>query len=359
MHIEPRTRSAPLPLVGRGWGWGSELEDAFRATTATPTPPAFAALRRATLPTRGRVRPSSPLVLIAFHQTCSNRRIPAAQRSPLRLVEAGKADIDGADGIDLEGDDILARLDRERRHHRPGDDDFSAAQPLAEGREHIGDVAHDADPLPGIGLRIAGARELASTPNDAASEAVRGAAGARRSAATQHHVALIDVAAENALRILRRRGEIDDLDRRRDAGDRGPGGLMVGAGGNVAADVHGDFRLGHGLDPAGKRYASSRLNARIARQKSHQRSGDVEALEHRRRGEAHLPAQRRVAGVKTLAPQLELRPHAAYDARILPEIHDQPSVALRSYPIGAKLRTCPGRSAARSDALQTRDRRGL
>src|SRR5262249_21692585 len=78
-----------------------------------------------------------------------------------------------------------------------------------------------------------------------------------------------------------------------------------------AADVHGDFRLGHGLDPAGKRYASSRLNARIARQKSHQRSGDVEALEHRRRGEAHLPAQRRVAGVKTLAPQLELRPGSA------------------------------------------------
>src|SRR5262245_21541315 len=89
---------------------------------------------------------------------------------------------------------------------------------------------------------------------------VRGAAGARRSAAIEHHVALIDVAAENTLGILGRRGEIDDLDRRRDAGDRGLGGLMVGAGGNVAADVHGDFGLGHGLDPAGKRYASSRLN---------------------------------------------------------------------------------------------------
>src|SRR5262249_40992543 len=164
--------------------------------------------------------------------------------------------------------------------------------------------------------------ELACAPNDAAGEAVRGAAGARRSAAIEHHVALIDVAAENALGILGRRGEVDDLDRRRDAGDRGLGGLIVGAGGNVAADVHGDFRLGPGLDPAGKRYASSRLNARIARQKSQQRSGDVEALEHRRRGEAHLPAQRRVAGVKTLAPQLELRPHAAHDARILPEIHD-------------------------------------
>src|SRR5215472_16106400 len=33
----PRTRSAPLPLVGRGWGWGSVLVHAFRATTATLT----------------------------------------------------------------------------------------------------------------------------------------------------------------------------------------------------------------------------------------------------------------------------------------------------------------------------------
>src|SRR5258706_9104613 len=51
--IRPQTRCAPLPLVGRGWGWGSVLVHALRATTTTPTPPAFAALRRATLPTRG------------------------------------------------------------------------------------------------------------------------------------------------------------------------------------------------------------------------------------------------------------------------------------------------------------------
>src|SRR6516165_4320589 len=252
---------------------------------------------------------------------------------PSGLELADKADRDARDRIDLEGDGVLARLDRERRHHRPGDDDFSAAQPLAEGREHIGDVAHDGDPLPGIGLRIAGAREFASAPNDAAREAIRRAAGARRPGAIEHHVALVDVAAENALGVFRRRGEIDDLDRRRDARDRGLGGLMVGAGGNVAPHVNGDFRLGHGLDPAGKRYASSRLNAGIARQKSHQRSGDVEAFEHRRRGEAHLPAQWRVAGSKTLAPQRELRPHAAYDSRILPEIHDT-RLVLNDIPLG-------------------------
>src|SRR5262249_19412303 len=95
---------------------------------------------------------------------------------------------------------------------------------------------------------------------------------------------------------------------------------------NALSEVHGDARIDHGLDPAGKRYASARLNARIARQKSHQRSGDAQALEHRRRGEAYLPAQWRVAGSKTLAPQLELRPHAAYDSRILPEIHDPISI---------------------------------
>src|SRR5262249_12863123 len=106
---------------------------------------------------------------------------------------------------------------------------------------------------------------FASAPDDAAREAIRRAAGARRPGAIEHHMALIDVAAENALGILGRRGEIDDLDRRRDAGDRGLGGLMVGAGGDVAGDVDGDFGLGPGLDPGGERYVSSRLNAGIVR----------------------------------------------------------------------------------------------
>ena len=46
------------------------------------------------------------------------------------------------------------------------------AQPLAEPREHIGHVAHDIDPLAGIGLRIAGARELGSAADDAAGETI-------------------------------------------------------------------------------------------------------------------------------------------------------------------------------------------
>src|SRR5215831_8105276 len=48
---EQRTRSAPLPLVGRGWGWGSMLGTRLVHHCTTPT--RLAAL--ATLPTRGRV----------------------------------------------------------------------------------------------------------------------------------------------------------------------------------------------------------------------------------------------------------------------------------------------------------------
>ena len=43
-HCEPRTRSAPLPLAGRGWGWGS-----MRAARSSPSsrPPSL------TLPRKG------------------------------------------------------------------------------------------------------------------------------------------------------------------------------------------------------------------------------------------------------------------------------------------------------------------
>src|SRR5215467_12239513 len=41
---------------GEGLGVGVVVRYASRATTTTPTTPAFAALRRATLPTRGRVK---------------------------------------------------------------------------------------------------------------------------------------------------------------------------------------------------------------------------------------------------------------------------------------------------------------
>jgi len=198
-------------------------------------------------------------------------------------------------------------FDCNRRHHRAGDDDFSAAQPLAESREHVRDVPHDVDPFAGIGLRIAGAREFAPATQDPANETVRCAAGARRRRTGEHHVALIDVAAEDALRIRGRLCDIDDLDRRRDAGDRGFGGGMISAGRDVASYMDGDLRLGHGLGPARERYVCSGMNERLASQESEQRPANVEPLEHLRRSEADLPAQRCVAAVEALAPHLELR----------------------------------------------------
>src|SRR5262249_44083797 len=124
----------------------------------------------------------------------------------------------------------------------------------------------------------------------------------RAGAAPASHVALIDVAAEDALRIRGRLCDIDDLDRRRDAGNRGFGGGMISARRKVAADMNGDLRLGHGLGPAGERYVCSGMNECLASQESDQRSANVEPLEHLRRSEADLPAQRCVAAVEALAP---------------------------------------------------------
>src|SRR5258706_7812821 len=61
--IAPCTRSAPLPLVGRGWGWGSLL---WREARAPPRPPPRS-LRSPPSPQGGGGRPSLPLALIPVH----------------------------------------------------------------------------------------------------------------------------------------------------------------------------------------------------------------------------------------------------------------------------------------------------
>ena len=65
-----------------------------------------------------------------------------------------KPNSDISERLHLERDPYLARLERERRHDRAGDDDLTRGEPPAERGQHIGDVAHDLDPLAGIGLRI-------------------------------------------------------------------------------------------------------------------------------------------------------------------------------------------------------------
>src|SRR5262249_61103778 len=65
----PRTRCPPLPLVGRGWGWGSAIPSQVAPSLSrriTPSP---------TLPHKGGgSRPSPPLVPIPFHANVRERR---------------------------------------------------------------------------------------------------------------------------------------------------------------------------------------------------------------------------------------------------------------------------------------------
>src|SRR5882724_2808217 len=92
--------------------------------------------------------------------------MPAPGGSPFEI------DRNRSDRIEPKRKAVLVRLDGDRRHHRAGDDHFARTQALAEGREHIRNVAYDVDPETGVGLRIAGARELGATPHDAAGETI-------------------------------------------------------------------------------------------------------------------------------------------------------------------------------------------
>src|SRR5262245_22022327 len=131
-----------------------------------------------------------------------------ASRTKVRMilhVSTEEAYGNGSDRVERELDGVSARLDDERRHDRAGDDDLAFAQPLAEGAEHVGNVAHDVDPRPGIRLRTGGAGELDAAPDDAAGQAFSRAAGARRGGgAREHHMALVHVVAQHALHVLGR-----------------------------------------------------------------------------------------------------------------------------------------------------------
>src|SRR4051794_23422529 len=115
--------------------------------------------------------------------------------------------------------------------------------------------------------------------------------------------------------------QVGKLDCGRDAGDRGRGGLKRCASREIAADVHRDLGLGHRLDPAGERNGSTWCDACILSEEAHERAYNVELPELRGRAKADLPAERLVAAIEALAPQRELRGHAAHDAWIVPEIH--------------------------------------
>src|SRR5262245_39231144 len=161
-------------------------------------------------------------------------------------------------------------------------------------------MAHDVDPAAGVGLWIGRARELGATPCDAAGETIGRTARARRRHASKHHVALIDVVAEDAFRVRGRLVHVGELDGRRDPGDRGRSDLGRCASRDIAPDVNRDLRLGYRLGPAAERDRAAWCDARILSEEAHERAGDVELLELRGRTEADLPAERRVAAVEPL-----------------------------------------------------------
>src|SRR5262249_10149808 len=87
-----QTRCAPLPLVGRGWGWGSVLEHAPCATTTTPSP---SRLRACPLPAIIRVtKPRQAGGWLGREQTESAARLFLKAReqtaSAARTVIQGK-----------------------------------------------------------------------------------------------------------------------------------------------------------------------------------------------------------------------------------------------------------------------------
>src|SRR5262245_21481735 len=99
--MSSNTRCVPLPLVGRGWGWGPSTDH-----RTTPTPPAFAALRRATLPTRGRVGPSLLRCGVVEHAAAglfvpSDKRVFRQHLPALAVAGAGKRDRHHAPAVEV------------------------------------------------------------------------------------------------------------------------------------------------------------------------------------------------------------------------------------------------------------------
>src|SRR5262245_58188935 len=131
--ITPRTRCAPLPLVGRGWGWGSELQDVSRATTTTPTPRAS----RAPLPTTARAE--TEFAARSFHSTRLRLGSPVV-RSRHGLDQHGAA-LPAADAF---GGDAL--LDAEAFH---GVDQMQhdAVAARAHGMTEADGAAVDVEPV--------------------------------------------------------------------------------------------------------------------------------------------------------------------------------------------------------------------
>jgi hypothetical protein len=142
-------------------------------------------------------------------------------------------------------------------------------------------------------------------------------------------MALIDVALQHRLDIVRRRCriEVGKLDRREYLFHRGRRCVGRRAAGQVAHHAHGDFRLGHRLYPALQRHRRARQQQRALHQEADHRCFEPEPLHAGGGAEPDLPAERFLARGDARLALGELQRHAARDARIFPRIHN-PSTAI-------------------------------
>jgi hypothetical protein len=126
----------------------------------------------------------------------------------------------------------------------------SGAQPLSARRQQVGDVTNDSDQLAGQRLRVRRLRAFASAALDAANEPIHHTAGARGVARAEDHMALVDVAGEDAFHVVRRKIHVSELDGGSQAGNRTTGRGAAGAARQVPAHVDCDLGFGGGFRPA-------------------------------------------------------------------------------------------------------------
>ncbi len=133
---------------------------------------------------------------------------------------------------------------------------------------------------------------------------------------------LIDVSGKYGFHIVGGAVDVRELDCGTDALNRRCRAGAIHAAFEIGTEIHGDFRLGSGLGPAGKRHRCARCNQCAVGEKSHERALESEPCHCRRRPEAHLPAEAFLSRIELFTAQRELGIHSAHNVGISHRTHD-------------------------------------
>ena len=192
---------------------------------------------------------------------------------------------------------------------------------FAEMGDDVADMAHGLDQFADIGFQISRHLDILARSHRAAGEPIELCARARGYRAGR--------ARTWRLKMSRSQNGFDLFDREVMSASSmaGPSaaiavfrGLAAGAGGNVLADMDGDFRLGRGLLPALQRDRCARREHGAVEQKPDQRHGDAELFFRSLRAEADLPADLLRAGVDRFCRNANCLRMPFGDARVVPGI---------------------------------------